>query len=262
MLGAITGDIVGSIYEWHNLKSKDFKFFKAKCKMTDDSYMTLALAAAILECEGDYSNLEKAAVKYMQKFGRAYPHAGYGGRFRFWLIKPNPKPYNSFGNGAAMRISPCIFAAKSMEEAKSLAAKVTRVTHNHKEGMKGAEATVVAGFMAKSGKSIEEIESYINAHYYSMDFTLDGIRESYKFNSSCQGTVPQALKAFFESTDFEDAIRNAISIGGDSDTLGAITGGVAQAYYGVPEAIRKEALRYMDSDCRKVLDEFEVTFMK
>ena len=157
-----------------------------------------------------------------------------------------PKPYNSFGNGAAMRVSACGFIAKSLEEAKALSKAVTEVTHNHPEGLKGAEATVVAIYMARTGCSIEEIRDLIDREYYPMNFTLDGIRDTYAFNETCQDTVPQALQAFFESTGFEDAIRNAISLGGDSDTLAAITGSVAEAYYGVPAALQQRALTYLD----------------
>ena len=162
------------------------------------------------------------------------------------MYSDDPQPYNSFGNGAAMRVSACGFAAKSLEEAKLLSRKVTEVTHNHPEGIKGAEATTVAIYMAHTGSTMAEIREVIDREYYPMDFTLDGIRESYRFNETCQDTVPQALMAFFESTGFEDAIRNAVSIGGDSDTLAAITGSIAEAYYGVPEEIRCKAIEYLD----------------
>lgn len=257
MLGAIIGDIVGSRFEWNNNRSKDFDFLVHKCFPTDDSIMTLAIAQAILNCNGDESKLGNQAVRMMQKLGREYPHAGYGGHFRHWLIDSNPLPYNSWGNGAAMRVSACAFAAKSLDEAKHLSRTVTEVTHNHPEGIKGAEATTVAIFMAKTGCSMLEIQDYINRNYYKIDFKLDEIRDSYGFDESCQGTVPQALEAFFESTDFEDAIRNAISIGGDSDTLAAITGGIAEAYYGIPESIRKHALTFLDGRQLSILNAFE-----
>ena len=218
MLGAIIGDTVGSRYEWHNHRSKDFEFLTYKCNLTDDSIMTLAIAKAVLKAKDDWSDLSDLAVRYMQQLGNLYPNAGYGGGFRKWLRSGNPKPYGSFGNGAAMRVSPVGFAAKTLEEAKSMSRVVTKVTHNHPEGIKGAEATTVAIFMALHGSSLLEIRDYIDKNYYPMNFTLDGIRDSYKFNETCQDTVPQAMMAFFESTGFEDAIRNAISIGGDSDT--------------------------------------------
>ena len=257
MLGAIIGDTVGSRFEWHNHRSKDFDFLTYKCEPTDDSIMTLAIAKAILKSEGDVNKLPDLAVRYMQKLGRLYPDTGYGGAFRKWIRSNNPKPYGSFGNGAAMRVSPVGFAAGSMNEAKAMSKAVTKVTHNHPEGLKGAEATTVAIFMALHGKSMLEIRDYIDKNYYPMNFTLDGIRDSYQFNETCQDTVPQAMMAFFESTGFEDAIRNAISIGGDSDTIAAITGGIAEAYYGIPSEIRKHELTFLDERLLAILVEFE-----
>lgn len=260
MLGAIIGDIVGSRFEWDNIKTKEFDFLTYKCFVTDDSIMSLAVAKAIVQCDGDYSALSKNAVKYMQEIGRPYPFCGYGGMFRQWMYSDDPKPYGSYGNGAAMRVSACGFAATSMAEAIELSRKVTEVTHNHPEGIKGAEATTVAIYMARTGSSILEIREYINNNYYPMNFTLDGIRDSYFFNETCQDTVPQAIMAFWESENFEDAIRNAISIGGDSDTLAAITGGIAEAYYGIPAEIRKHALTFLDELQLSILNEFEAKF--
>ncbi len=257
MLGAIIGDIVGSRFERNNIKSKDFEFLTYKCYPTDDSIMTLALAQAILVSKPDYSDLSKNAVECMQAVGRNYPDCGYGGKFRQWVFSDNPQPYSSFGNGAAMRVSAAGFAATSLDEAKMLAEKVTAVTHNHPEGLKGAEATVVAIYMARTGSSILEIRDFIDKHYYPMNFTLDGIRKHYCFDVTCQGSVPQALMAFFESTGFEDAIRNAISIGGDSDTLAAICGGIAEAYYGISSDIRKHALTFLDKNLLQILVAFE-----
>ncbi|MBQ3764604.1 MAG: ADP-ribosylglycohydrolase family protein [Synergistaceae bacterium] len=262
MIGAIIGDIVGSRFEWHNIKHKDFELFTYDCFPTDDSIMTLALALAILKSKSDYSDLSENAVECMRSLGRDYPDSGYGGGFRRWLFSDNPKPYNSFGNGAAMRVSPAGFAAKSLDEAKELSRKITQVTHNHPEGLKGAEATAAAIFMARTGSSLAEIRDYIDENYYPMNFTLDEIRPAYKFNETCQDTVPQALMSFFESTGFEDAIRNAISIGGDSDTLAAICGGAAGAYYGVPAEIRKEALTFLDKKLLEILESFENKFTK
>lgn len=257
MLGAIIGDIVGSRFEWNNNRSKQFEFLTYKCSVTDDSIMSLAIAKALLESKADYSDLSENAVKYMQEIGRHYPDCGYGGQFRKWIFSDDPKPYGSYGNGAAMRVSACGFVGNSLEETKQLSKAVTIVTHNHPEGLKGAEATAVAIFLARTGKSLLEIRDYITKNYYSLDFTLDGIRDNYEFNESCQDTVPQALEAFFESKNFEDAIRNAISIGGDSDTLAAITGGIAEAYYGIPTEIRKHALTFLDERLLKILVEFE-----
>ncbi|HYE10920.1 MAG TPA: N-6 DNA methylase [Patescibacteria group bacterium] len=260
MLGAIIGDIVGSRFEWNNIKTKEFEFLTYRCFVTDDSIMSLAIAKAILDCNGDYNNLSKLAVSCMQEVGRPYPDCGYGGMFRKWMYSDDPQPYNSFGNGAAMRVSACGFAASTLEEAKLLSKKVTEVTHDHPEGLKGAEATTAAIFLAREGKSILEIRDYINENYYPMNFTLDCIRDIYKFNETCQETVPQAIMAFIESTSFEDAIRNAISIGGDSDTLAAITGGIAEAYYGIPTEIRKHALTFLDERLLKVLVDFEYKY--
>ena len=257
MLGAIIGDIVGSRFEWDNIKTKEFDFLTYRCSVTDDSIMSLAIAKAILDCNGDYNNLSELTVSYMQRIGRPYPNCGYGGMFREWMYSDNPQPYNSFGNGAAMRVSACGHVASSLDEAKLLSKKVTEVTHNHPQGIKGAEATTVAIYLAKIGKNILEIRDYINDNYYPMNFTLDGIRDSYEFNVTCQGTVPQAIMAFLESTSFEDAIRNAISIGGDSDTLAAITGGIAEAYYGIPIVMRKHALTYLDERLMTILVDFE-----
>lgn len=257
MLGAIIGDIAGSRFEWNNIKTKDFELFTEECYPTDDSIMTLAIAKAILVCGEDHAGLEQETVKYMQEFGIRYPDAGYGARFFDWLFTENPKPYNSFGNGAAMRVSPCGFAAKTLEEAITLSKAVTKVTHNHPEGMKAAEAVSAAIFLARSGKKMAEIRDYIEKKYYKIDFTLDQIRPTYEFDVTCQGSVPQAFEAFFESTGFEDAIRNAISIGGDSDTIAAITGGMAGAYYGIPSGIIIQAAAFLDTDLLKIAAEFE-----
>lgn len=257
MLGAIIGDIAGSRFEWDNIKSKQFELINEDCHPTDDSIMTLAIARAILASNGDLAKLEQETVKCMQKLGRRYPLAGYGGNFYDWLFEKNPKPYHSFGNGAAMRVSPCGYAAETMEEAISMSRAVTKVTHNHREGMKAAEAVTVAIFMARNGKSLAAIREHIENKYYKINFTLDQIRPTYQFDVTCQGSVPQAFEAFYESTGFEDAIRNAISIGGDSDTIGAITGSMAEAYYGIPSTILERALAFLDDDLLKIVHEFE-----
>lgn len=257
MIGAIIGDIVGSRFEWDNIKTKKFDFFTYRCEFTDDSVMSLAVAKALLDFNGNYDNLGDYAIRAMREIGQPYPNSGYGGMFRQWMYSDNPQPYNSFGNGAAMRVSACGFAAHSIDEAILLSRKVTEVTHNHPEGIKGAEATAVCVFLARAGSNILEIRDYVNSHYYPMNFTLDSIRDSYQFNETCQDTVPQAIMAFLESSSFEDAIRGAISIGGDSNTLAAITGGIAEAYYGVPVDIRKHALTFLDERLLKILIDFE-----
>ena len=257
MIGAIIGDIVGSRFEWNNHRSKDFELFTRECFATDDSIMTLAVGKALVESKNDWSDLGEQAVRCMQEVGRPYPRCGYGGRFWDWMYSDHPKPYNSFGNGAAMRVSACGFVARSLEEAKALSKAVTEVTHNHPEGLKGAEATVVAIYMARTGSTIEEIRDVIDQEYYPIDFTLDEIRDTYAFNETCQDTVPQALEAFFESNSFEDAIRNAISVGGDSDTLAAITGGIAEAYYGVPADLKEKAKTFLDNRLLEILTKYE-----
>ena len=260
MIGAIVGDIVGSIYEFDNHRSKDFPLFGKGCFATDDSIMTIAIAKAVIESAPEFTDLSINAVKYMQEIGRPYPNCGYGGRFLSWMYSDNPQPYNSFGNGAAMRVSPVAYAARTIEHVKELSRAVTAVTHNHPEGIKGAEATAVATWMALKGAHKSDIRKMIVREYYQLNFTLNEIRPSYRFNETCQNTVPQALQAFFESTDFEDAIRNAISVGGDSDTLAAITGAVAGAYYGVPEHIANKAVSYLDSELRSIYKEFDQTY--
>ena len=259
MLGAIIGDIAGSRFEWNNIKCKDFELLSHSkgCRPTDDSIMSLAVAQAILDCNGEYNELKRHAVSRMQELGRRYPNAGYGGSFHKWIYADDPHPYNSWGNGSAMRVSACGFAAGSLDEAIMLSRAVTEVTHNHPEGIKGAEATAVAIYLARKGKSMAEIKDHIVAHYYKIEFKLAEIRANYTFDVSCQGSVPQALEAFFESTGFEDAIRNAISIGGDSDTIAAITGGIAEAYYGIPAEIRQLALTFLDERQLELLTAFE-----
>ena len=261
MMGAIIGDIAGSRFEFNNWKRKDFKLFKQQCRATDDSIMTLAVAAALMEAGEDMDALEGAAIQWMQMLGRSYPRSGFGGRFYKWLFQEDPQPYGSYGNGAAMRISPVGFYARSEDEVKRLSRAVTAVSHDHPESFKGAEATAMAIYMARNGADMEAIRERIERDYYHIDFTLDEIRPAYTFDVSCQGSVPQALEAFFESNSFEDAIRNAVSIGGDSDTIAAITGGVAEAYYGIPAAIAWVGERYLDEALRDILKRWRA-FMK
>jgi len=256
MLGAMIGDIVGSRFEFHNHLSKEFVFFSDECFFTDDSVMTTAVAKAIMSCDGDWVMLGKTAIKYMQSIGQKYPNCGYGGMFRNWMFAYDPQPYYSFGNGAAMRVSPCGFAARTEEEAKLLARKVTKISHDHPEGLKGAEATAVAIFLARKGATKEEIRKRMSI-YYDLNFTIDGIRENYKFNETCQDTVPQAIEAFLESDSFEDAIRIAISLGGDSDTMAAIAGGIAEAYYGIPDEIKYGALSYLNEELLGIYNEWQ-----
>ncbi|MBQ0013614.1 MAG: ADP-ribosylglycohydrolase family protein [Proteobacteria bacterium] len=256
MIGAIAGDVVGSRFEFNNLKSKEFDLFHPDCHFTDDTVVTLAIANAVQLSTNNFDNLSQNAVKSMQQLCRTYFYTGYGQQFKSWILSDNPQPYNSWGNGAAMRISPCGAIAQTIEQAKDLSYKVTRVTHNHPEGIKGAEAVASAIFLAKNGKSMQEIKDYIFNNYYKNDFTLNDIRPSYKFYISCQKTVPAAFEAFFESYNFEDSVRNAVSIGGDSDTIGAITGSVAGAYYGIPHKIKEKTLQFLDTPLIQILNNF------
>jgi len=262
MLGAIIGDIAGSRFEWQNIKTKEFELLTASrgCEPTDDSIMTLAVARAILSCGPDRQALAHEAVLWMRRLGRQYPDAGYGGHFYDWLYTKDPRPYQSYGNGAAMRVSPCGFAAASLKDALDMAVQVTSVSHDHPEGLKAAQAVAAAVYMARTGRSMQEIRDHITTHYYSLNFTLDSIRPTYAFDVSCQGSVPQAFQAFFESIGFEDALRNAISIGGDSDTIAAITGGIAEAYYGIPRDIRLKALTFLDQTQLDILNAFEARY--
>ena len=260
MYGAILGDIIGSPFEFdRGDKTKDFKLFSRRSHFTDDSVMTLAVCEALLKVGQDATvkEIEDAVISSMQSWGRRYPHAGYGGYFRRWLTACHPEPYNSFGNGSAMRVSAVGWLYDSLENTRTVAKATANVTHNHPEGIKGAEATASAIFMARNGSSKEEIKKYIeNEFHYDLNRTLDEIRPSYHMDETCQKTVPEAIIAFFEATDFEDAIRNAVSLGGDTDTLGAITGSIAEAYYGIPEWLMTECRKRTNKDMRVVLDDF------
>lgn len=232
MIGAIIGDIIGSTYEFWPPENKDFPFWNKSTSFTDDTVMTIAIGRAVLRYRKNGDDFGAACIEEMQALGRKYPNAGYGHGFQTWLESDDPQPYNSFGNGSAMRVSACGFAAHSLEEALELAKLSASVTHNHPEGIKGAQATAAAIFLARMGASKDEIGGYICDHFYLLDKTLDEIRPAYHFNETCQETVPQAIISFLESESYEDAIRNAVSLGGDADTLGAITGAIAWAYYG------------------------------
>lgn len=260
MIGAIIGDIVGSRFERANHKSTDFELFTDKCSFTDDTTMTLAVAKALLESDGDLNVLSTNAIKCMQEIGRKYSNCGYGQMFWLWLHKRNPRPYNSLGNGAAMRVSPVAYVARSQEECILLSDELTKVSHNHPEGMRGARAAAVATWAALHNMSKVEIQKLIESEYYGMDFTIDELRPNYHFDVTCHGSVPQAIKAFLESSNFEDAIRLAVSIGGDSDTIAAITGGIAGAYYGVPDNITSRALTYLPRDLVDIFEEFVATY--
>lgn len=260
MYGAILGDIIGSPFEFdRGDKTKDFKLFSRRSHFTDDSVMTLAVCEALLKVGQDATvkEIEDAVISSMQSWGRRYPHEGYGGYFRRWLTARHPEPYNSFGNGSAMRVSAAGWLYDSLEKTRVVAKATANVTHNHPEGIKGAEATASAIFMARNDSSKEEIKKYIeNEFHYDLNRTLDEIRPSFHMDETCQKTVPEAIIAFLEARDFEDAIRNAVSLGGDTDTLGAITGSIAEAYYGIPEWLISECRNRINKDMRDVVDAF------
>lgn len=250
MLGAMIGDIVGSVYEWHNIKTEEFVFFKSDCFFTDDTVLTAATAKALMR--------GISYVEAYQDFARRYPGRGYGGNFSHWIHAENPRPYNSWGNGSAMRVSPVGYAFDSVEEVLAEAERSAAVTHNHSEGIKGAQATALSVLLGRQGATQEEIRQEITDRFdYDLNRTLDEIRPGYRFDVSCQGSVPEAIIAFLESTSFEDAIRKAISIGGDSDTIACITGGIAEAFYGgVLEKIAIKGRSYLPQEFLDIVDEF------
>ncbi len=257
ILGAIVGDTMGSVYEFISTKNYNFPMPLPRMEYTDDSVMTLAIADWIYS--GNHS--EEHLVEILQDWGRKYPnpYGGYGGMFSMWLTNPNPQPYNSWGNGSAMRVSACGFAFDTLEQTIETATVSAAVTHNHPEGIKGAVATAVAIFLARTGKTKEEIRTHIEEQYgYDLHRTCDTIRPYYDFEISCQETVPQSLIAFLDSVNYEDAIRLAISLGGDADTMGAITGAVAAAYYKeIPDALATFTLSKLPDDLKQVLLAFE-----
>ncbi len=260
ILGAVVGDVIGSVYEGYPTKDYHFTMPLPTMRFTDDTVMTLAVADWIYS--GNHS--AEHLVEIMQGWGRRYRYAGYGGGFRNWLFTPNSQPYNSYGNGSAMRVSACGFAFDTLEQTIEMAERSAAVTHNHPEGIKGAVATAVAIFLARTGKTKEEIRTYIEEYYgYDLHRTCDDIRPHYHFEISCQETVPQSLVAFLDSTSYEDAIRLAISLGGDADTMGAITGAVAAAYYKeIPAALAEITLSKLPEDLKQVLMEFEEEYGK
>lgn len=253
MTGAIIGDIVGSRFEFRNCKSKDFIFLTPNCFFTDDTVMTLAVAKALCEYESisDYEAFKKTLISSMHEVGNCYYDCGFGGSFYKWIVKRETTPYNSYGNGSAMRVSPVGWYAKSLKEAECIAEATAAVTHNHPEGIKGAVSVAGAIYLARNGSTMNEIKKYVS-RFYKIDFTLDEIRPTYGFHETCQDSVPQAFEAFFESTSFEDAVRNAVSIGGDSDTIAAIAGLLAEAFYGIDSTLKDAALTYLDERLLKI----------
>lgn len=254
MLGALVGDIVGSIYEFQNTKRTDFELFTPETCFTDDSVMTLAVAKWLIE---DESHSLQGLVHYMQELGRKYPNAGYGGSFEAWLYRENPQPYNSWGNGAGMRVSPVGLYAKTLDEALALAAVTASVTHNHPEGVKGAQAIAASVFFCKEGLSKEQIRYYVEKVFdYDLHRKIEDIRPSYSFDVSCQGSVPEAIIAFLEGNDFEEVIRLAVSLGGDSDTIACMAGAIASCMYPIPDWMAEKCDTILTDDLRAIKNDF------
>lgn len=256
LTGAFIGDIAGSRFEGTDHKGKDFEFFHEDCCPTDDTIMTLAIADAVMNSIETKTDLSECAIESMQRFGRLYDDFGYGRRFLDWIFSEDPKPYESYGNGAAMRISSIPYLAKSKDEMLFMVKKVTEVTHNHPEALKGAEAVAVSIWEAIHGSSKEMIRDIICTNYYPLDFTIDEIRDDYEFHVDCSQSVPQAIEAFLESENFEDSIRMAVSIGGDTDTIACIAGSIAAPYYGVPDWMALKALWHLDETLLDIYTRF------
>lgn len=254
MLGSIAGDIIGSVYEQFPTKTMEFPLFQNRSRFTDDTVLTVAIANSILE-KVDYATS-------LRTFGRKYPNAGYGGAFFNWVFDPESGPYNSWGNGAAMRVSPVGFAFATIEEVLKEGKNTAEVSHNHSEGIKGAQATALAVFLARTGAGKKQIQGEITRRFgYDLDRTIDEIRPQYSFDISCQGTVPEAITAFLESKDYEDAVRKAISLGGDGDTLACITGGIAYAFYKeIPEKIVMEVRERLPEEFLRIIDKFSAAY--
>ena len=258
IIGAIAGDIIGSTHEFHPIKTKEFSLFNKRSKFTDDTIMTLAVAQWLLTDKDSKEEL----VKQLQYYGNEYPHGGYGRMFKNWLQTENPEPYGSWGNGSAMRVSPVAWVGETLEEVQKLAKLSSIVTHNHPEGVKGALATADAIYLARLGSSKEEIKTHVELRYgYDLDRTVDEIRPYYKFDVSCQGCVGESIICFLEAEDYEDTIRNCISLGGDADTMAAIAGGIASAYWEVPNDIHSKSINRLSDDLLDVLIEFENKFV-
>lgn len=251
MIGAIAGDIIGSVYETFNVKTKDFPLFIKSSRFTDDTVLTIAVTDCLLN--------QKDYAKTLQEYGRKYPKKKYGSSFYKWIFTENPKPYNSFGNGSAMRVSSIGFYHETISDVLEAAKNSAEVTHNHIEGIKGAQAIASTIFLARQGKSKREIKEFIeNKFEYNLSRSIDDIRPDYQFDITCQGSVPESIISFLESVDYEDAIRNAISIGGDSDTLACMTGGIAQAYYKkIPSEIDLEVRKRLPPEFLILLERFE-----
>lgn len=250
MIGAIIGDIIGSVYEWNNIKRTDFPLFTNHSRFTDDTVLTVAIADALLH--------KASYTEKLKEYYRYYPDAGFGGSFSQWAASDNMEPYNSWGNGSAMRVNPVGYAFNTLEQVLEEAKRSAEVTHNHPEGIKGAQATGATIFLARTGSTKDEIFKFIEETFsYNMRESIDSIRQHYTFDVSCQGSVPQAIRAFIESDGYEDAIRKAISIGGDSDTIACIAGGISEAFYKeIPVDIKRQALNRLDKRLNNIVNQF------
>ena len=261
MFGAILGDIIGSPFEFdRGGKTKNFELFTDGCGFTDDTLMTAAVAEALLAVgtDADVGTIKTEVCRKMQDWGRKYPNAGYGERFRDWLYEESPKPYGSYGNGSAMRVSAAGWLYGSLNRTREVAAATASVTHNHMEGIKGAEATASCIYLARNGAGKKEIKDYVEGEFsYDLNRALAQVRPAYCHVESCQETVPEAIISFLEAEGFEDAVRNAVSLGGDTDTLAAITGSIAEAFFDIPEPLKQECRDRVDHNIRKVLNQFE-----
>lgn len=254
IIGAISGDIIGSSREFYPIKTKDFELFVSRSTFTDDTIMTLAVANWLIEDK----NSKEVLIKNLKDFGNEYPNGGYGGRFFEWLRQDSPEPYGSWANGSAMRVSPCPWVADSLEEAQKLAHLSAIVTHNHPEGIRGALATSDAIYLARVGASKDEIKNHIEVNYmYDLDYSVDDIRPYYSFDVSCAGSVPESIICFLDAENFEDTIRNAVSLGGDADTQAAIAGSIASAYWEVPKTIVDKTIQHLDDRLLNVFTDFE-----
>lgn len=263
MLGAIIGDIVGSRFEFDRPGwTKEFRLFAKGCEFTDDTVMTIGVAEGLMNAgvDADEKTVKENLVKSMQKWGRMYPDAGYGARFIHWVFSDDPEPYNSLGNGSAMRVSSVGWLYPTLERTLEVARWTAEVSHNHPEGIKGAECTAAVIFLARMGNPKEIIKDYILSHYdYDLSESLEDMRKRHRHDETCMDSMPKALVSFFDGTSFEDVVRNAVSLGGDTDTIAAIAGAMAEGFYGVPEEIRKEVDNYILQKMQPVIDRFNET---
>ena len=261
MYGAILGDIIGSPYEFttNNYKAKNFPLFSPRSTFTDDSVMTLAVAEAFMEAglDADDAEITASLVQVMPEIGRRYPHCGYGGRFISWIITDDHTPYNSYGNGSAMRVSSVAWLYNDLDAVRHAARLSAAVSHNHPEGFKGAEAVASAIFLARTGSTKDDIRAYVTKEFgYDFSRTCNEIRPDYRMDATCQGSVPEAITAFMEGTDFEDVIRTAVSLGGDSDTIACMAGAIAEGFYGVPEGLKNECRKRLTPDLQEILNRY------